>query len=52
MSQTESETATHEVQCSLCWKFENQAAEDKETAERRAAIHRADHGHPAEVVEA
>lgn len=51
MSQTESDAATHEAQCPLCWRLENKPAEDKETAERRAAIHREDTGHPAEVVE-
>lgn len=36
----------------MCWTLENKDAEDKEVAERRAAIHREETGHPAEVVEA
>jgi len=42
----------YKTTCPMCWNFENQAAEDKATAERRAAIHTEQTGHKSEVVEA
>lgn len=37
--------------CPMCWSLDN-GAEDKDVAERRAAIHREDTGHPATTQEA
>lgn len=41
----------YNAECPMCWKFENKAATDEQTAERRAKFHEQDTGHRAEVVE-